>query len=65
MKKEYTKPTARKVVFNYEKVAAKSGDPCYWGSYYEGRFCHETYQATNGISLAAIPDCGWVQEREG
>lgn len=64
MKKEYTKPTARKVVFNYEKVAAESGTRCYWGSYYEGRYCYETYQETKGISLARIPDCGWVQERE-
>lgn len=64
MKKEYTKPTARKVVFNYEKVAAESGTPCYWGSYYKGKYCYETYQATKGIRLAAIPECGWVQERE-
>ena len=65
MKKQYDTPTAKKVVFNFEKVTAQSTDPCYWGSYYQGRGCHETYQVTqDGIAVAAIPDCGWVQEKE-
>jgi hypothetical protein len=66
MKKQYDTPTAKKVVFNFEKVTARSGSViCYWGSYEVGAGCHETYQITqNGIAVASIPDCGWVQEKE-
>lgn len=63
MKKQYTTPTAKKVTFNYEKVVASSVNPCFWGSYYEGRYCHETYQSRN-VSLASVPECGWIVERE-
>lgn len=61
MKKQYTTPTAKKVTFNYEKVVANSA-PCFWGSYYQGQFCHETYQST-GVSLASTPECGWIVAR--
>ncbi len=65
MKRQYSTPIARRVSFNYEKVVAASPIKCYWGSYYEGRYCHETYQESKGgIMLASIPDCGWVQEKE-
>lgn len=61
MKKPYTTPTAKKVTFNYEKVVAKSGS-CFWGSYYEGKYCHVTHQGS-GVSLASVPECGWIIER--
>lgn len=63
MKKQYTTPTAKKVTFNYEKVVANSGVPCFWGSYYQGKLCHVTYQ-DGAVSLASVPECGWVVERE-
>ena len=63
MKKQYTTPTAKKVTFNYEKVVAQSGTTCHWGSYYQGKFCNETHQG-QGVSLASVPECGWVVERE-
>lgn len=63
MKKQYTTPTAKKVTFNYEKVVAQSGTPCFWGSYYQGQYCHVTYQNEN-VSLASVPECGWIVERE-
>lgn len=62
MKKQYTTPTAKKVTFNYEKVVAQSGTPCFWGSYYQGQYCHVTYQNEN-VSLASVPECGWIVER--
>ena len=62
MKKQYFAPIALKVNFEYEKVTASSGEPCYWGSYYQGRFCFETYQPSKNVSTFAIPECGWVVE---
>ncbi len=63
MKKEYTKPVAKKAVFNYEKVVAQSGETCIWHQTDVGRGCHTTEQVDNSVMLAAIPECGWLVER--
>ena len=60
MKKQYVVPVAMKVNFEYEQVTASGGEPCYWGSYYQGQYCYETYQPDKSVSMFSIPDCGWV-----
>lgn len=63
MRREYIKPVAKKVVFNYEKVVAHSGEKCIWHQTDDWQGCHITYQVDNSVMLAAIPQCGWIVER--
>lgn len=61
MKKNYEKPLAKKVTFNYQKVVATSR-PCEWhtpkNQGYPG--CEETITGMNVNAVALDVVCGWT-----
>lgn len=62
MKKNYEKPLAKKVTFNYQKVVASSSS-CYWqhGTTHANQKCQDVMTHMNTVSL--IEDvCGMVNQ---
>ncbi len=64
MRREYIKPVAKKVVFNYEKVVAQSGQTCIWIRTDNYAGCTTTREPDKTTMLASlVPECGWWVER--
>ena len=61
MKKNYEKPLAKKVTFNYQKVVASS-QTCIWhtpkNQGYEGCETHVIARMVNALAVDLV--CGWV-----
>lgn len=60
MKKNYEKPLAKKVTFNYQKVVASSG--CYWwgGSSFKDKGC-TLYHGPTDSAAGTEHSCGYTQ----
>ena len=58
MRRKYSTPVVKKIVFNYAKIVASSPENCKWGISYT----HEGYGCQESPSSSSSPyaRCGWI-----